>query len=221
MGLFVAIEGGDGSGKATQSKLLAEWASTKGYDVMQVSFPQYGTDSAYYVERYLNGHYGESHQVPAELGTLPYALDRFAAKSDIESHLAKPNALVIADRYMASNLAHQGTKVDDTDERRAFYERTLLTEYEILAIPRPAINIVLLVPPDISQLNVDKKSARTYTANKRDIHEADKDHLEKAKANYEELCELYPNEFTAIECYHNDDMRTIDDIQSEIRSLIS
>lgn len=222
MGRFIAIEGGDGSGKATQAKLLAEHAREQGFDVLQVSFPRYGQDSAYYVEQYLNGKYGANEDVPAELGTLPYALDRFAARDEIRAHLAKNNALVIADRYMASNLAHQGTKVKGDEARREFYRRTLLTEYDILGIPKPDLNIVLLVPSDISQANVDKKDARTYTDKKRDILEADAGHLDLAKRNYEEICELYPDEFIAIECMdRNGSLRTIDDIQAELRDYLS
>ncbi len=220
MGRFIAIEGGDGSGKATQAKLLAEYATAQGYDVLTVSFPRYGNDSAYYAERYLNGAYGTAEDVPAELGILPYALDRFAARDDIAAHLAKDKSLVIADRYMASNLAHQGTKVDEVDTRQEFYRRTMLTEYDILGIPRPDLNIVLLVPSAISQANVDKKAARSYTALKRDIHEADAGHLDKAKRNYEEICELYPNEFTALNCMSDEQLRPIDDIQASIRDLL-
>lgn len=222
MGRFIAIEGGDGSGKGTQSKILAEYAKEQGIDVYQLSFPRYGEDSAYYAERFLNGAYGNNDNVHAELATLPYALDRFAAKDDIRKHLEKENSLVIADRYMASNLAHQGTKVAGAAMRKQFYERTMLTEYDILGIPRPDKNIVLLVPATTAQANIDKKAARSYTTLKRDILEADTDHLEKAKANYEELCDLYPNEFTAIQCMDGSHaMRPIDDIQTEIRLLIN
>ena len=171
MGLFIAIEGGDGSGKGTQTKLLVKTLQAQGKDVLQLSFPRYGQESAYFVEQYLNGKYGPGtveveikdsgiDDVPAELGSLPYALDRFAARSEIETQLAKPDGIIISDRYMASNLAHQGAKIDDIDERQVFYDRLMLTEYEILGIQRPDLNIVLLVPSDIAQANVDKKDAR-------------------------------------------------------------
>lgn len=221
MGFFLAIEGGDGSGKGTQSKLLVEYLKGQGYDVFEADFPRYGEESAYYVERYLNGDYGGPNDVPADLGALPYALDRFAAKDDIAAHLAKPNSIVLSNRYMASNLAHQGAKLIDKAERHDFYERTKLTEYDILGIPRPDLNIVLLVPPAVSQANVDKKTARSYTAKKRDIHEADADHLEKAKANYEEICQLYPDEFTAVDCMDKSgNLRSIEDIQAELQRTI-
>ncbi len=221
MGRFIAIEGGDGSGKGTQSKLLAEAARQRGVDVYEVSFPRHGQASAYYVDQYLNGKYGASgNDVPADLASLPFAIDRFAAKSEIEAHLKKPNSLVIADRYVASNLAHQGTKIADPAERKQFYQRSMQTEYEILGIPRPDKQIVLLMPADVSQANVDKKAARSYTTKKRDIHEADINHLELAKRGYEELCQVYPDQFIAIDCMSDGKLRSIDDIQAQIQQVV-
>ena len=222
MGIFIAIEGGDGSGKGTHTRLLTDYLKSQGKDVLETDFPRYGEPSAYYVERYLNGAYGGTNDVPADLGALPYALDRFAAKDVMIEHLKKPDAIIISNRYVASNLAHQGTKLSTADERKEFYERTMQTEYDILGIPRPTKSIVLIMPASHMQANVDKKDARKYTENKRDIHEADADHLEKAKANYEELCKLYPSEFIPIQCTDQSGaMRSIDDIQAQIRSELA
>ncbi len=219
---FIAIEGGDGSGKGTQAEILRTYIAEQLHKkVTKLSFPRYGEPSAYYSEQYLNGKYGEAKDVHPDLGSLTYALDRFATKHQVEAALADTAHYVISDRYVGSNLAHQGAKIDDIAERHAFYDRIKHTEYEILGIPRPAKNIVLLVPSAIAQQNVDKKAARSYTTLKRDIHEADIDHLEKAKRNYQELCELYPDEFIPIDCMDGDKLRSIDDIQAEIRSLLA
>ncbi|HCR55374.1 TPA: hypothetical protein DIV49_00210 [Candidatus Saccharibacteria bacterium] len=219
VGIFVAIEGGDGSGKATHAELLRQYLEENGYDAYKISFPRYGEDSAYYVEKYLNGAYGQTNDVPADLGVLPYAIDRYAASADIQSHLDGERGVVIADRYMASNLAHQGAKISDEAERKAFYERTKQTEYGVLGIPVPTKSIVLIMPAEHMQANVDKKDARSYTDKKRDIHEADAEHLQKAKANFEEICGLYPNEFVAIHCVDDSGaMRSIEDIQQDIRN---
>jgi dTMP kinase len=225
MGLFVAIEGGDGSGKRTQTELLESYVKdTLKKDVFKISFPRYNEASSRYVGRYLDGDYGSADSVPADLGSLPYAIDRFAAKKSIEDVLAKPNGFVVADRYVASNLAHQGTKFADAESRHNYYKEMKELEYEILGIPKPDLNIVLIVPTSIAQENVDKKgddANRSYTQKKRDIHEADVSHLERAKANYEELCVLYPDEFKAIQCVDkNGKLRSIDDIQQEIRTIL-
>jgi dTMP kinase len=222
VGNFIAIEGGDGSGKATQTEITYQFlANELGKTVLKLSFPQYGQPSAVYAEKYLNGDFGSADDVPADLGVLPFAIDRFAAKPIIEAQLQLPEGLVITDRYVASNLAHQGTKILDEKVRHEFYERTMHTEYRILGIPKPNINIVLLLPTDMAQLNVDKKGARAYTTMKRDIHEASSSHLDRAKANYEELCELYPDEFIAVQCLDDKHaMRSIQDIQTEIRRVL-
>lgn len=225
-GLFIAIEGGDGSGKRTQSDLLVEYLKNELHKpVLKTSFPRYGKPSAYYVGQYLDGAYGSADEVPADLAGLAYALDRYAAKSDIEKFLQQPNSIVVSDRYMASNLAHQGTKLTSDQGRHKYYERMMNTEYEILGIPRPSLNIVLVLPTNLAQGNVDKKDAveanRSYTDKKRDIHEADSNHLEKAKANYEELCRLYPDEFIAVQCTDaTGAMRPIDAIQQDIRTIL-
>jgi len=135
MGRFIAIEGGDGSGKGTHAELLFQHLTGQGMTVIKISFPRYGNDSAYYVERYLNGAYGNANDVPADLGVLPYAIDRFAASAELRLALSDANSVVIADRYMASNLAHQGAKIDEAATRNAFYERTKITEYDVLGIP--------------------------------------------------------------------------------------
>lgn len=222
-GIFIAIEGVDGAGKGTQSEALRQHLSeTLGKNVLKISFPQYGTPSAVYAEAYLNGKYGQADDVPADLASLAFAIDRVAASPKIEQHLEEQGSITLADRYMASNLAHQGTKFSEADERHEFYARTLQTEYEVLHIPRPDINIVLLLPAALAQANVDKKGERGYTNLKRDIHEANASHLERARSNYEELCQLYPDEFTAIICADEaGEIRPIEEIQEEIRKLIS
>lgn len=221
MGLFIAIEGGDGSGKGTQTKLLVEHYRAKGKDVLEVDFPQYEQDSALYVTRYLNGEYGAADDVPADLASLAYALDRYSVKDKIVEHLSRPNSLVIANRYVASNMAHQGTKFADSARRKQFYDEIQHLEFNVFGIAKPDLNIVLLVPAKVSQNNVDNKAARNYTANKRDIHEASIDHLERAKSNFEELCSHNPETFTPVWCSElGDSMRSIEDINSEIINRI-
>jgi dTMP kinase len=217
MGSFIAIEGGDGSGKGTQATLIAERLTDAGYNVLKISFPRYGETSAEIAGKYLDGEYGAANDLHPDLASLPFSIDRYAAKQDIVEHLQNDKSVVISDRYVASNLAHQGTKLADGNERRAFYERISNLEFGILALPQPDISIVLLVPSDVAQANVDKKAARTYTDKKRDIHEEDAEHLDKTHQNYVELVGLYPEKFTAVECMKdNSTMRTIEEINDDI-----
>lgn len=218
MGVFVTIEGGDGSGKATQALELETRAFKQGYNVLRVSFPNYDSLPGEFIERYLNGKYGPATEVHAELASMLYAVDRYASSEKIREHLRKPHSLVVSDRYVASNLAHQGTKYPTTASRRAFYKKIIELEYGIFNLPTPDLNILLLVPTAVAQSNVDQKAPRSYTTAKRDGLEADADHLDKASANYRELAKLFPQDFTAISCMlpDNTTMRSIADIHEDI-----
>lgn len=223
-GHFFAIEGGDGSGKGTQTSILAEALRAEGRDVYQLSFPRYGTHSAVIVEKYLRGEFGEANEVAAELASAAFALDRAAAKPELDEWLAThKDGVVLADRYVLSNIAHQGTKIADQNKRFAFYQEILDLEFGDLQLPRPDKNVILLVPTDVAQANVDKKAARSYTKAKRDIHEKDSDHLTLANRNYREIAELFPEFAVAIDAYDPKagQMRPIDDIQAEIRRIFN
>ena len=58
-GRLIAIEAGDGSGKATQTKMLCERLLADGYRAHRVEFPDYGSDSSALVRMYLNGQFGD------------------------------------------------------------------------------------------------------------------------------------------------------------------
>lgn len=218
MGVFIAIEGGDGSGKATQALELEMHALNAGYNVLHIGFPRYGEPSAKFIEHYLNGKYGAANDIHPELASVLYALDRFGASEQIREHLRKPHALVISDRYVASNLAHQGTKFPDKKERREFYDCIMDLEYSTLDLPRPDLNIVLLVPTEIAQENIDNKPERAYTDAKRDEHEKDESHLTHANDNYRELTKLFPDYFVAIKTMEKGDkkMRPVEDISKDV-----
>ncbi|MGB4957023.1 MAG: hypothetical protein WBO49_01080 [Candidatus Saccharimonas sp.] len=219
---FFAIEGGDGSGKGTQTRLLTEALRAEGREVYSLSFPRYGKLSAKVVGMYLDGAFGDANDVAPELASAPYALDRVAGKYDLEDWLeTHPEGIALTNRYTLSNAAHQGTKIPDYSEREAFYRYILELEFGELRLPRPRKNVILLVPPDIAQQNVDKKAARSYTNAKRDIHESDSNHLALANRNYREIAELFPEFTVAIEAYsHNTNkMRAEAEIHAEIRQI--
>lgn len=226
-GVLVAIEGGDGSGKATQTKLTQEYITSLKLPVYTTSFPRYNKESAIYVEKFLNGSYGNDvNALPPEVAAVLFAVDRMAGTQEIVTWLDEhPEGVAVLDRYRASNLAHQGAKINDRAARIAFYEELQSYETNVLGILSPNLNIILNVPSVIAQKNVDTKDAavRTYTERKRDVHESDAEYLEKVKASYAELTELYPDQYTSIDCIDpaTGSMRSREDIQTEIRSILS
>jgi dTMP kinase len=198
---FIAIEGCDGTGKKTQLDLLAKYFRDKlGKAVLELDFPRYSEVSSRYVQRYLNGEYG--HDVAPDLASMLYAFDRWQAKPIVDKFVKDhPDGLIITNRYTTSNLAHQGGKIADSEARRRFYDEMIDLEFNQFGILRPDVNFVMLMPEDAAQLNVDKKATRTYTNKKRDILEADLNHLRNATAAYREICQLFPTDFTQINCW--------------------
>jgi dTMP kinase len=220
-GKFIVIEGTDGSGKGTQTRLLEEWFDSKHIPIAMFDFPQYGQPSAYFVEKYLNGEFGPLADIDAYKGSLFYALDRFDASLKIRE-LLEAGTHILSNRYVASNMGHQGAKLDDSAERARYFAWNDNLEYEVLGIPRPDLNIVLHMPSLQAQLFVDQKAMRTHLQGKtRDLHEADLSHLEKAERTYLELCAKFPDNFRLIECQAQDgSILSIEDIQEQIKVLV-
>jgi len=214
-GLFLVIEGTDGSGKGTQFKLLEERLRSEGYDVATFDFPQYDQPSSYFVREYLNGKYGTAEEVGPYTGSLFFSLDRYESANAIRAALAE-GKVVLANRFTGSNMAHQGTKFDNSEERRGYFIWLDNLEFVMLDIPRPDRSIVLRVPADIAQGLVDKKEKRNYTDKKRDIHEADLSHLKKSVQVYDELCELFPKDFLRIDCVRSGKLMDIETVEEHL-----
>lgn len=219
-GLFLVIEGTDGSGKGTQFDLLKERLTKEGYDVASFDFPQYDKESSYFVREYLNGNYGHIDQVGPYTASLFYALDRYEAASEIRQAINE-GKVVIANRFTGSNMAHQGTKFTNAAERKGYFLWLDAIEFQMLNIPRPDISVVLRVPAETAQSLVDKKAKRSYTDKKRDIHEADLDHLTKSVQVYDNLCELFPKDFKSLDCVRNDQLLDIDTVHNLIWETIT
>ncbi len=199
-GTLIVIEGTDGSGKTEQCRLLVERLQTSGFDVSMIDFPQYGQSSAYFVENYLNGHYGVSTAVRPKVASVMYALDRFHLAAEIRKTLQQEK-IVIANRYTASNMGHQGAKISDRDKRRELLRWIHDFEYVECGIPKPNLNIFLHVPHTISYELISRKHDRDYLkGKKRDIHEADSKHLKNAEQSYLDAIALFPRDFKVIEC---------------------
>ena len=221
MGLFISIEGTDGSGKGTQAKLLHEWAVQQGLNAKIESFPRHGTAANEPIKRYLNGEFGtEVHPV---LASIPYVVDRHFATPDILRYKEDPNGIYIADRFDDSNDGHQGAKYETEAEKIAFFEYQKNYEHGALGVPEPDVTILLLVPPKVAQANVDKKGKRNYTDKKRDIHEADESHLSKAYDTFKLIARLNPERVKLINPMQEDGvtMRSTEDIHEDIVALVS
>lgn len=210
-GKLILLDGTDGSGKKTQCDLLVERLKRDGRTIGYVDFPRYGERSAVLVEDYLNGKFGMANEVDPYAASLFYALDRWVAIPGINQDLAA-GKIVIANRYVVSSMGHQAGKIKSQVKRREYYQWLDNLEYQILKIPRPNLNIILHMPAAIAQRLIDHKSPRQYlNGKKRDIHEADLNHLQQAEQSYLEVATIFPN-FKVIECAPDNQLMTPQEI---------
>jgi dTMP kinase len=183
VGFLVAIEGIDGSGKGTQAELLAERARAEGLGVATFSFPRYGEGAfSGLIADYLNGELGD---VRPDLVALLYAGDRLSARAELLQALAAHD-LVVLDRYVASNLAHQGANAEP-ERRRELVEWIAGIEFGLYALPEPDLTVLLDLPVARAREQVRLKSPRGYTQLAEDVLEAADVHLEAAADVYREL----------------------------------
>ena len=228
-GKFFVFEGIDGSGKSTQSNLLAQALQQKGYPVKKVDFPQYGKKSAGLVENYQTGLYGSSRQVGPYRASIFYACDRYDLGFQIRQWLAEGN-MVISDRYVVSNIGHQGGKmINDPGAWEAYVEWLYDLEYRLFEIPKPDHNIILQISPELSAKTsnqitdpekLKKRIAYLGDSKKQDIHEADQQHLRDTLHSYLAIAKKYPQEFTIVDCEENGAFLPVETIHQKILSLI-
>jgi len=195
-GKLIALEGIDGSGKRTQLDLLASELQARGLSSFRISFPRYESFFGKLVARFLNGDFGSVDQVDPHLSALLYAGDRLEAKLELEAALSA-GKIVLADRYIGSNLAHQSERVP-AGKRDEFLAWLKHLEYGLYGLPAEDLVIYLRVPAAQAHRLVGLKSARSYTTLQHDILEADISHLEQTALTYERLA-TEPN-WVRIEC---------------------
>jgi len=226
-GKFVVLEGIDGSGKSTQAKLLAKALEKEGYKISFIDFPQHGQKSAGLVDEYLTGKYGKkAKEVSPYQASVFYACDRYDASFKIRN-LLKKGFIVIADRYIGSNVGHQGGKIKNLKERRKYLRWLYDLEYGIFKIPKPDINFILKIKPKIAQ-NLSKKifdkeklvKKKGYLGHKKDIHEKDLSHLEDAEKAYLFAAREFPKDFKVIECFEKLKLLPPDVIHQKILKIV-
>jgi dTMP kinase len=201
-GKLIVIDGTDGSGKATQTKMLVKRLKKAGYPVKVADFPQYGKKSAGLVEEYLNGKYGNAKEVGPHRASIFYACDRYDASFQIKKWI-KEGCIIISNRYVTANMGHQGGKIENREKRKKYFNWLYKLEYEMFNIPKPDLNIILHVDAAVAQKLVDGKGIRNYLKRKkRDLHEKDLKHLRDAERVYIEIGKYFPG-FAFIECTKN------------------
>ena len=228
-GKIIVIEGTDGSGKQTQAAKLKERLESGGYKVYSTSFPRYESESSAAVKMYLNGEIRpNADDISAKAASIFYAVDRYITyKKEIEEICNAKEEVIVFDRWVNSNIIHQGAKliagIDNEEERSKklteFIQWLDTLEHEDLGVPRPDSVIYLYVPLDYT-VELRKSRANKMTgSDKQDIHESDSSHLKNATETGMLAAKLLG--WKIVECVRDNKMRSIEDIAQEIWEKIS
>lgn len=215
--MLIDIEGIDGSGKGTQARLLCERLAAAGVSHRLLSFPRYSeTLFGQIAGEFLNGQFGKLDEVHPLLAALIFAGDR-AESRDVLLDALQTHAVVVLDRYVPSNVAHQAAKRFGA-ERAQLIARINRIEYEINQLPAPTLTLLLDVPAPIAQELIAMKAARNYTTRAADLQEADGEYLAEVRSVY---CDLASQTgWRKIACVAGGTMRPVDEIAAEVWSHV-
>ena len=215
-GRLLVIEGLDGSGKATQAKLLAAHLAESGRRVMEVTFPDYESDSSALVKMYLSGQFGDkADDVNPYAASSFYAVDRYASYVKDWRPFYLQGGLVLSDRYTTSNAVHQAGKVPEA-ERSAFLRWLYDLEYVKMGLPQPDLVLWLNMPVEHTLRLLREREGRNRTS--ADIHEKNEGYLECCHRMAAAAAEFY--HWTAIDCVSDGCVRPAEDIEAEIYAHI-
>ena len=190
MGISLAIEGIDGSGKRTLAENLKKKFEALNIETEIISFPRHQEEfSGELVDKFLyeglrfnNDEYKEIRE-----GML-YVIDRMVSlgrirengKSKLDEY--NENKLLIFDRYLSSNFIHRCNDMKEKD-LKSYINTMKYIEFKLLGLPEPDITLVLSVKPEVSYQNILNRGRET------DENETI-ENLTKAYNNLQRLCDI-------------------------------
>ena len=197
-GIFISFEGGEGSGKSTQSKLLAEWFENEGRKVLLTREPG-GTNLGKNLRKILLDN--ATGEIAPRSEALLYAADRAHHVFSLIRPALERGEVVITDRYFDSSIAYQGAG-------------RVLSSSEVARINRwateslfPTLTIILDQPAEIGLSRI--KNADRLESESIEFHN-------RVRQEYLQLAGLDPERYLVI-----DARRPIVEIHQEITTRVS
>ncbi len=209
-GIIITITGSDGSGKATQTKLLVERAIKENYKVKTLSFPQYNKFWGRVIKAYLNGEFGSLNEIDPKDASMLYAMDRLESKEQLLKWLREGNNIIL-DRYVESNYAHQAGKYKGR-EREQMLQWLYDLEIEQNEIPESDLIIYLDLPVEWTLKAIDR---RNRGEQKKDLHENDMQHLLDTQETYRMIA-ARDKRWRIVPCLKDDNTRYSEEELAEI-----
>ena len=183
---LICLEGLDGSGKSTQVKFVKKYLEDNNLKYKFFHFPMYGhNEFSNIIAKFLCGEFGGVKDVNPYFVANIYAMDRFMFLPELKEAIEK-NDVVLLDRYVFSNLAYQGAKLE-SKEREIIKNWIYDFEFKFLKLPYPDLSIFFDVPIDIIKKRLEDNREgedRKYLNGGKDIHEENIEFQGKVRDNY-------------------------------------
>lgn len=220
LGKLIVIDGVDASGKETQTRLLKERLVSEGKKVRTVSFPAYENPSSTLVRMYLNGELGTNpDDVNAYAASSFFAADRYVTyKQDWKKDYDDCDTVILADRYVSSNMIHQAGKIKSESEKSDFMDWLNDFEYNKYGLPKPDITLFLDMPVECGQRLMRERANKIDGSDTKDIHESNTDYLYESYNTAVRAAEKYG--WHRISCAIEGRIRTVEEINNEIFDIV-
>lgn len=213
-GKLIVIEGADGAGKATQTKLLVERFQNEGMPVESLGFPRYeSTFFGSYVREWLDEKHGSFIDLDPRLSSILFAGDRFETRDTIIGWLEEGKS-VILDRYVTASMLHQGAKISDIEKRGAFLLWLDRLEYEVFKMPRPDLVIYLDMPAELRHALLTTDETKPNLGHT----ETDEEYQASIQACAKHVAGM--EHWKSVSCLTEDKLRSKDDINAELYGMI-
>lgn len=213
---LIVVEGVDSSGKETNTKYIYDLLVSNGHNAKKISFPNYESNASALVKMYLGGEFGNNpNDVNAYAASAFYAVDRYAS---FKQDWGNFDGIVVADRYVSSNMIHQASKIEDIYEKNEFLKWLDDFEYNKLGLPRPDYILFLNMPVWAAMKLMEDRKNKITGEDKKDIHEKNQEYLEKSYNNALYVAKRL--NWNIVNCTEGDRIKSLDEIQKEIKALI-
>lgn len=216
-GKLIIFDGGDGAGKHTQSDMLVRRLIQEGYQAGTLDFPRYEANVfGKLLRECLDGKRGDFLHLDPRIASTLYAADRFETKEQITQWLEE-GRIVVIDRYVSSNMLHQGAKIKDEKELKEFIDWLEKVEFEIFGMPRPDLSIYFEVDPE------ERVKMLQHAADKRenvmDLAETNLQHQKETDETARKIIAMTSG-WVTIECMKDKEVRSRQDIHDEVYDIV-
>ena len=217
MGKIIVVESNtDGAGKQTQTEEIYKYLKEKGEKVVKFSFPNYNSDSSYFVKKYLNGEFGDdAKNINPYIASTFFAVDRYLTYIKEIKKYYDEDYYILMDRYVTSNIIYQAAKMENKNKIDEFINWNKELEYNKYNLPKP--DYVIFLYMDLKESEKLRKNRKAKLEGK-DIHEQNNEYLKKVSDNSLYICET--EKWTKIECVKNGRLKDILEIKEEILKKI-